>query len=475
VGARAGSAQTVEEIVVAKGIDGLMEMTALGGVSRIGLEYLDRASEAANRLEDSSDEQALHDFRVSLRRLRTLLQAYDPYLEGRVGRKLRRRIRGLAAMTGQGRDSEVLLALLKTQRPDLKSKHKPGYRAVAALLERDVTRGYGAVLDDVRKEYAGLRKKLVRRLTRPEDKGGPADLVRLAVAAQRLIPVYAGELEYRLSSVHALGDAPQAHRARIRAKRLRYLLEPLSSDVPAALPLIESLKGLQDLFGDLRDAHLLEETIESFRQSDDPGIIVGVDRLSRAMRDRQVALFDQIRAEWLGDRSGEFFNGVRELTDGLGSLPAPDVEIERKYLLRGFPEAVRGTEYQEIEQGYLPGERLQERVRRVRSGNGGVSFIRTVKIGSGIQRVQLEEETDQRIFDALWPLTEGKRVVKRRYRVRSGRFIWEVDRFRDRDLVLAEVELPTVDTKVDIPDWLEDYVVREVTDEFEYVNINLAC
>ena len=74
---------------MAKGIDGLMEMTALGGVSRIGLEYLDRASEAANRLEDSSDEQALHDFRVSLRRLRTLLQAYDPYLEGRVGRKLR--------------------------------------------------------------------------------------------------------------------------------------------------------------------------------------------------------------------------------------------------------------------------------------------------------------------------------------------------------------------------------------------------
>ena len=100
--------------------------------------------------------------------------------------------------------------------------------------------------------------------------------------------------------------------------------------------------------------------------------------------------------------------------------------------------------------------------------------MRTVKIGSGIQRVQLEEETDDSTFAVLWPLTEGKRVVKRRYRVRSGRFVWEIDQFDDRDLVLAEVELPTIDTKVSIPDWLEKYVVREVTDESEYVNINLA-
>ena len=459
---------------MAKGIQGLMDMTALEGVSRIAIEYLDRATQAARRLEDSSHGEALHDFRVSLRRLRTLLQAYDPYLEGRAGRKIRRRIRSLAGLTGQGRDSEVLLALLKTQRSDLKSKHKPGYRAVATLLKRDMTHGYVAVLDDAVIEFASLRKKLVRRLTRPEDPGGPAELVRFPVAAQRLIPVYAAEFEYRLSEVHALADSLQQHRARIRAKRLRYLLEPLSTDVPAVGPLIEGLKSLQDLLGDLRDAHLLEETIESFRSSADPDIVAGLDRLCRAMRARQAELFDRIRDEWLGGQCADFFSDVRRLTDGLGSAPPPDLEIERKYLLSGLPKAVKGAEYQEIEQGYLPGERLQERVRKVLS-NGSASFIRTVKIGSGIQRVELEEETDEAIFDVLWPLTEGKRVVKRRYRIRSGRFTWEIDRFSDRDLVLAEVELPTVDAKVVIPDWLEKYVVREVTDEPEYVNINLAC
>lgn len=457
---------------MARGIDGLIGMTALEGVSRVAQQYLNRATESAKRLSNEADAEALHDFRVSLRRLRTLLQAYEPYLEGRVGKKIRRRIRDLASRTGQGRDSEVLLALLKTERSRLKSRHKPGYRAVATLLKVDVKRGYGDI-DHVIEEYAKLRKKLVRRLTRPEEPGGPASLVRFSVATQRLIPVVAAELEYRLSEVHSLADAPQQHRARIRAKRLRYLLEPLSADEPAAQPLIEQLKRLQDLLGDLRDAHLLEETIDSFRPSADREILTGLDQLGRVMRKRQVALFAAIQDEWLDQHSASFFNEVRQFTDQLGSHPPPDVEIERKFLLNGLPEAVEGVEYLEIEQGYLPGERLQERIRRVRS-NGRAQFVRTVKIGAGIQRVQLEEETDEQIFGVLWPLTKGRRVVKRRYLVRSGRFTWEIDVFTDRDLVLAEVELPSVDTKVAIPEWLEAYVVREVTDESEYVNANLA-
>lgn len=458
---------------MARGIEGLVRLTALEGVSRVAIEYLGRATEAAKRLADGSDPEALHDFRVSLRRLRSLLQAYEPYLEGRIGKKIRRRIRDLASRTGQGRDSEVLLALLKSQRPGLKSRHKPGYRAVVTLLKVDVQRGYGG-FEGVIEEYAALRKKLTRRLTRPDEPGGPAELVRFSVAAQRLIPVAAAELEYRLSEVHALSDAPQQHRARIRAKRLRYLLEPISTDVPAAQSLVDQLKRLQDLFGDLRDAHLLEELIDSFRPSADPEILTGLDRLGRTMRARQEELFATIRDEWLDERSASFFNEVRDLADRLGSSPAPDVEIERKFLLNGLPGEVGSAECLEIEQGYLPGERLQERIRRVRS-NGSAHYVRTVKIGSGIQRVQLEEETDEAIFGTLWPLTEGKRVVKRRYLVRSGRFTWEIDQFTDRDLVLAEIELPTVDTEVAIPEWLEEYVVREVTDESEYVNINLAC
>jgi CYTH domain-containing protein len=52
--------------------------------------------------------------------------------------------------------------------------------------------------------------------------------------------------------------------------------------------------------------------------------------------------------------------------------------------------------------------------------------------------------------------------------------IWEIDRFVDRDLVLAEVELPAADTPITFPAWLEPHIVREVTGEAGYVNVNLA-
>ena len=63
---------------------------------------------------------------------------------------------------------------------------------------------------------------------------------------------------------------------------------------------------------------------------------------------------------------------------------------------------------------------------------------------------------------------------KHRYRVKHGDLLWEIDRFRDRRLVLAEVELPAEDTPVEIPEWIGAVLVREVTGDPAYVNLNLA-
>jgi CYTH domain-containing protein len=150
-----------------------------------------------------------------------------------------------------------------------------------------------------------------------------------------------------------------------------------------------------------------------------------------------------------------------------------DVEIERKYLLSGLPEAVANVRPVTIDQGWLPGERLQERIRRIRDASGE-SYTRTVKLGEGVERIQVEEAADRALFDALWPLTNGRRVSKLRYRVPDGDLVWEIDRFTDRELLLAEVELPDADFVPTLPAWLAPYVVREVSGVPEYVNVNLA-
>jgi CYTH domain-containing protein len=142
-------------------------------------------------------------------------------------------------------------------------------------------------------------------------------------------------------------------------------------------------------------------------------------------------------------------------------------------IVTALPEAIANAPEQEVEQGWLPGSRIAERLRRIRSTDGE-ALLRTVKLGAGVTRVELEEEMTRELFDVLWPLTEGRRVRKRRFRVTDGELTWEIDQFIDRDLCLAEVELPSADVHPELPAWLEPHVVREVTGEAEYVNVNLA-
>ena len=155
------------------------------------------------------------------------------------------------------------------------------------------------------------------------------------------------------------------------------------------------------------------------------------------------------------------------------AAPRAKPEIERKYLLRALPERARTAPFVEIEQGWLPGGEPRVRLRRV-TGDAGPRFVRTIKRGRGLVRSELEEEILAAEFEALWASTEGCRVRKRRYQVTEADLTWEVDAFCDRDLVLAEVELPTAAYPVPLPEWIRSLLVREVTEEGEYVNLNLA-
>src|SRR3954470_19651144 len=128
----------------------------------------------------------------------------------------------------------------------------------------------------------------------------------------------------------------------------------------------------------------------------------------------------------------------------------------------------------DIDQGYLPGDKLVERLRRQRGRDDVDRYFRTVKLGSGVERIEIEDETDRRTFDHLWTLTNGRRLTKRRHLARNGADTWEIDEFTDRVLVLAELEIDRADARIDMPGWLRDVLVREVTDDKAYTNRSLA-
>jgi adenylate cyclase len=97
-----------------------------------------------------------------------------------------------------------------------------------------------------------------------------------------------------------------------------------------------------------------------------------------------------------------------------------------------------------------------------------------MKLGHGLARQEFEEETTREVFEALWSITKGRRLRKRRYFVPAEGRTWEIDEFLDRDLFLAEIEIPSIDFAVAMPEWLEPYVVSDVTLERAYANFALA-
>jgi adenylate cyclase len=150
---------------------------------------------------------------------------------------------------------------------------------------------------------------------------------------------------------------------------------------------------------------------------------------------------------------------------------ADGVEIERKFLVEQLPDGLDSFPSREIEQGYLAiTDDVEVRVRRY----GQESFV-TVKSSGDESRVEEEIEIDGHRFDSLWPLTEGRRVEKRRYRIPAGDGLTiELDVYHGRltGLITAEVEFGS---RADAdgfapPAWLS----REVTNDPRYKNKRLA-
>lgn len=455
--------------------------------------HLAAGAAALERTKDRRDNEALHDLRVALRRTRSLLRAYRPWLGRAAGRKLRRRLDKLASATNAGRDAEVQLAWLEGRRDSLRRGERTGLNWLVRRRRAARREGHDSARRRGREEFEQLAARLGERLGESSKSSPP-----LREALAPLVGEHASDLEAALSAIGSADDQAAVHSARIRAKRLRYLVEPLKGENTGARDLVRLLKGLQDLLGDLHDMHVLAArlsadldevaTAKAHRLRD---LSLGGDRaglLRERRRDERLGLlalmaqaqarrdelFGGFEETWRGGKAAALVHTALQLADSLapaaGSVP---VERERKFLLTGLPSVVGDGPVLEIRQGWLPGVTLRERLRQVRDADGE-HYFRTVKLGRGIERIEIEEETTPEVFAAMWPLTAGCRIEKRRHLVAAGDLTWEIDEFVDRDLVLAEVELEAVDQDVPMPDWLRAVLVREVTDDPDYLNLTLA-
>jgi CHAD domain-containing protein len=315
------------------------------GARRLALSFLDQAAAAFPRLDDAADAEALHDFRVALRRLRSCLRAYRENLHG-IPKKLTRRLRRLAAATGPGRDAEVQRAWLRERRPALHPAHRPGLAWQLGRLATRQAEAASALREEVDRAFPALEGELRHHLSvyRTEvhlAANGPPPVFAAITAA--ILRRQLDDLSEHLGEIEDAEDEKEAHRARISAKRLRYLLEPLSGELAGAAPLVKRLKELQELLGELHDAHVLAHELaaavaaaaveRAHRSVDlaladlpDPAMLRAVRRrpiepgllaLIRQNRERRDHLFRELAERWLAGKGDAFVAAVQALAAAL--------------------------------------------------------------------------------------------------------------------------------------------------------------
>jgi CHAD domain-containing protein len=219
--------------------------------------HLAAATRAARRLKDPRDSEALHDFRVALRRLRSLLRAYRRVFRP-IPKSLRRRLKRLARATNRARDAEVGMAWM--QRPTgLPATARPALGLWRARLEAERDAAYGEARVEAGAGFADLRPRLAAAFTRI--KPGRNSRRYDEVLARR-IAAHAEALRSALASIESIDQAGAIHAARIEGKRLRYLIEPLVAALPAADTAVRAMKTFQDRLGELCDLFVLVRTIE---------------------------------------------------------------------------------------------------------------------------------------------------------------------------------------------------------------------
>ena len=147
------------------------------------------------------------------------------------------------------------------------------------------------------------------------------------------------------------------------------------------------------------------------------------------------------------------------------------VEIERKFLVPLAPDWLSDHRAAEIEQGYLAieGDEIEVRLRRLEER----TFL-TVKRGQGRRRIETEIEISSEGFAELWPLTEGRRIMKARHYVPSEAGMIEVDVYTGslEGLIIAEIEFGSEELSESFGPLA--WMGAEVTGKRAYANKNLA-
>lgn len=194
---------------------------------------------------EQRDAEALHQLRVSIRRLRTSLWLFKPVVQGDEFERLSDELRALTRELGAARNIDVILASMATADP------------ARAQLEKDRRQLYDKILRKLgTARFRGFLLATLCWIYTGEWRHAPKAGKPLMPFARKRLDRLWQRIEERGKELRQLSEE-QRHHLRIDAKKMRYAMEfvsvPSGADGKAQRDFIAAAEGVQDTLGYLND------------------------------------------------------------------------------------------------------------------------------------------------------------------------------------------------------------------------------
>ena len=264
------------------------------GARQIYLSLLEMMRTSEPGLRDNLDTEFLHDFRVTVRRTRSLLSQIQGVFAPEIIERFAREFSWLGKLTGAPRDLDVLMLTLRERQVEFPSDDMDVLVDFLVRVQQRQRRELIDALDSDR--YARLLTEWEAFLRQPilcetSTKSRLRQIVSLR--AWRL----SRRIARRAKAIDDRTPAKRLHEVRIAAKKLRYLID-VTPGFYAAEDLdriLRPLKKVQRVLGDFNDAHVQERRLLEYRRAlaaegGPQGALVALVRLASESRRRRSEL-----------------------------------------------------------------------------------------------------------------------------------------------------------------------------------------
>ncbi len=222
------------------------------------------------------DSEFLHDFRVAVRRSRSLIARMKSLIDPDALEHLRAGLSWLGGATGPVRDLDVYLLNIPRYQHLLGIQDQTSLEPLRVHLMRAQRRAHRTLVRELDRERYGefldwwddlLERTLAMTQLDLAAMSPPAALPIREVASTALAKQWK-RVRKGGRAIKANTRAEALHELRIECKKLRYLLEAFRSlyDDAAMAKLVKSLKRLQDNLGDFQDLEIQQERVRQFAE-----------------------------------------------------------------------------------------------------------------------------------------------------------------------------------------------------------------